>query len=136
MNDLGLLILRITVSWMFLYPLKLFYMNFTEAKQVASLVNHKHKSSLAILMLSSMLFGGLFILLGIFVREASIVLSVFSLVGIYAHKKLAKISIDIIGPQELKNLAFGGHTSSAWKNVPILGILSYLVIVGGGQLCL
>jgi len=137
MNDIAILVLRVGVAWIFAYPLHLFWQNFNAAKQAAGLINQKYSMPLAIIMLLVMALGSLAVLLGIYIKLASLCLLIFSLLGVYAHTKLSKLGQSFKNADNiLVSIATEGQLTSAWKNYPIAAVCIFLVIVGGGKYCL
>lgn len=131
MNDISIFLIRVTLAWMFAYPLRLFINNFEGAKNAAGLINRKFSTILAIIMIIIMSVGSIFLLLGVFVTFVGWLFFLYSCLGYYVHKKLAKQCIKLnTHDSEIYNIAISGQVSSAWKNIPIC-TLSILIIING-----
>jgi uncharacterized membrane protein YphA (DoxX/SURF4 family) len=135
MGDISLFLIRITLAWMFAYPLHLFFNNFQGAKAAAGLINDRMSTFLAIIMMAIMLVGSILLLLGVFVKEVAILFFIYSCLGYYAHKKLANQSVKLkTSESSIHDIAISGQTSSAWKNIPICTLAVLLIINGPGKI--
>lgn len=139
LDNTALLILRLSLGFLFLYPLKDLLKDFTTAKQLASFVFPYFTTLNAFLMLIVMFFGSLMLIFGIYAQIAAIILAIYSLLGIkvhYALAKLAKNTNELNGNEHNKNLqalAITGHLSSGQKNIVIFAACLVIFLVGSGN---
>jgi len=139
---LAWVILRLCVAWIFMYPLKDLLRDWPGTVSLAGLLFPKLAKCAAVAMVLVMFFGALSILLGVYAQLFAILLCMYSLMGVVVHMRLAGMVKQAAASLDQENdavtgmvtLGVVGHTTSAWKNIPLAAICFYLAVFGVGPM--
>lgn len=147
METVALIILRIVLAWMFLYPLKGLLSDWKGTVNLVRLITPFFPHLFAILMILVMIGGSLSILLGAYAQIGAAFLLIYSLVGVVVHYQLslqiANQSLSDTATEDdravlekTKALGIAGNITSAQKNIVIAASLLVIVLLGAGPFSL
>ena len=137
------LLLRVTLAWLFLAPLKKFLTHWEATVKMVELVAPKRPVFFAYTMIGIMFFGGLSILLGCLAQIGAVFLAAHCLLGVRAHnlyvKQLQSMNLDSQASpdnqkilNEAKKLGILGNITSGQKNIVIAAVLVFIALIGSG----
>lgn len=137
------IILRIIMAWMFLIPVPGLINDWTSTQLLTRLISGIFVKTLSFVSIAMMVLGAISLLLGLYAQIGGLLLLVYSLMGVRAHFKMAKLieSIqlpDICRPDgdhafmEVKSLGIVGHITSGQKNMVLAATALLFVVLGSG----
>lgn len=147
MEIAAFLLLRLTLAWLFLLPIKGLISDWNNTINLVRLIAPFKPQFFATLMILVMIFGSISILFGIYAQVGALFLFVYSLMGFVVHYRLSKnldgmtlsasaSKQDKVTFQNAKALGVVGHVTSAQKNIVIAVALLVIVLLGSGPFSL
>ncbi|MEM7444248.1 MAG: DoxX family membrane protein [Pseudomonadota bacterium] len=146
LEELGSLLIRLSVAWLFLTGFWFDVRGFKSTEKETGLVFKWHTDLFATAGMVMMGAGGVSILFGIFPRLGALALVIFlipaSIIHFRSRDAASELKQKILdreagdGPSKddieaLGTLGFVGHFSSGLKNLALIGPTLYLVLAGG-----
>ena len=142
------LLVRITLAWLFLYPLIAIFKDWKGMVDGMGLLTPYCHRLMAFLMVIVMIVSALSVLLGFYGQIGGLLMCLYCLVGVLFHYRLANTVIggthlseqanaqDTSAYQTARGVGILGHITSAEKNIPIAAMGFYLFVMGSGPLSL
>lgn len=143
LTAIAFLILRISIAWLFLSPLKQFIPRWKTTVEMVRFLIPFQPQLFSILMIAAMFLGSLSILFGFYAQVGAVLLAIQCLLGFCIHNKYVKkimglhLSVDSTESdrkilQCAKGLGIMGNKTSGQKNLIIAVILLFIILVGSG----
>lgn len=143
LTAIAFLILRITIAWLFLFPLKQFIPNWKTTVNMVRFLIPFQPQLFAIAMVIVMFFGSLSILFGYYAQVAAFFLAIQCLLGFHIHQKYAQQIMTFqlssqASPEDrnilkyAKGLGIMGNKTSGQKNIVIAVMLLFIILGGSG----
>lgn len=140
---IAFLILRISIAWLFLSPLKQFIPHWKKTVEMVRFLIPFQPELLSVLMIMTMFFGSLSILFGIYAQVGAALLVIECLLGFIIYKKYVKKIMTLQLSAEsteadrkilqcAKGIGIMGNKTSGQKNLIIVAILLFIILVGSG----
>lgn len=136
LQTLACLLLRCTMTWLFLMPVFGLIRDWDGTKQLIRLVSPVCVTTLAACCVASMIVGSLSLLLGFYAQIGAIFLCVYCVLGVRVHYQLAKTIAQSAVPGDGDALGVAGHISSGQKNVVLAAVCVFMIVFGSGPLSL
>ena len=138
-------IIRITVAWLYLFPLPGLLADWDATTMLTRLVSGIFVNFLSILGIVLTGLGAISVLFGIYAQIGGIFLFVYTVVGIQVHLRLAKVIASRELPDtcraqggqalgEVKSLGIVGQVTSGQKNVVLAAVALAFSILGSGSI--
>jgi hypothetical protein len=142
-HDWVWLILRIIMAWMFLIPVPGLIRDWESTKVLTRLISGIFVNTCSVISIAMMVLGAASVLLGLYAQIGGILLLAYSLIGVRAHFKLAKLIASIRLPKvchpdgdhafaEVKSLGIVGQITSGQKNMVLAATALAFTILGSG----
>ena len=139
----GWLALRLSVAWLFLWPLPGLLKDWSTTVATTSLV-FPLPTLTTFLGLLVMPLGAISIALGVYGRIGAALLAAYCIGGAFVHMALARQSQSLINEltipqnqhataQKVAKIGAVGNITSAWKNWTVAGSCIFMALVGTGQ---
>ena len=140
--NIGLLIMRLSIAWLFLWPLPGLIRDWQSTVGATALV-YPMPRLVTLLGVCIMPLGAVSVAVGIYGRVGAAALTLYCIGGAFVHLALAKqpaeltrsVHTDQNGQAAVATAAaIGsvGHVTSAWKNWTVAGACAFLALAGTG----
>jgi uncharacterized membrane protein YphA (DoxX/SURF4 family) len=142
--NIGWLIMRIGIAWLFLWPLPGLLRNWHATVKTTALI-YPFPTLATAAGLVVMLCGSISVGCGIYGRIGGAALALYCIGGAFVHMALSRQPASLIqglgldgNAADVANMAAEigavGHVTSAWKNWTIAGACSFIALAGTGPL--
>ena len=140
--NIGWLAMRLTIAWLFLWPLPGLLRDWRGTVGATALVFPMPRA-VTLAGVFVMLLGAVSVAVGIYGRVGGAALAIYCVGGAFVHRALAAQPAALIDALKLPDdarstaetaAAIGalGHTTSAWKNWTIAGACTFIALAGTG----
>ena len=141
--DIGWLVMRISIAWLFLWPLPGLLKDWPGTVGATSLV-FPVPGLTTLAGVAVMLVGGISVGVGIYGRIGAAALALYCVGGVLVHMALSRQPGTLVEGLHLEGQAEAtartaaaigavGHVTSAWKNWVIAGACTFIALAGTGR---
>lgn len=135
MDIAAILIIRICYGLLFFMPLAMYLTHWDETVRSVGTVFKSHPDFMATCAMVLMLWTGISVFFGIYAQVGGITAIVLCLSGIVSHYRQAGYAMSLASIDlKLSTLAEMGHKSAAQKNLVMLALGVYFLLMGSGHI--